>query len=195
MRNDFSATFDRSNLDSSIKKEIKKLQRELTKAEDSIQKERNQQEITQMIGTQIVGSGNLEVAYMNDKDKINNIIKEYKANNGITELKEDDVKKVVRYFNDKIKHDKINKYMDKKELNKQIKTENKKSKGIDKKATVNAMLDTNKKQKIKTDDFEEKYKEIAIKLRELAILNQKLINNHGKKNSIDIDKFIKNIKK
>ena len=195
MRNKFSATVDSSNLDSSIKKEFKELQRELTKAEAAIQKERNQQEITQMIGTQIVGFGNLKVSYMNDKDKINKIIQEYKANNGITELKEDDVKKVARYFNDQIRHDKFEKFMDKKELHKEIKAENKKSEGIDKKATVNAMLDTNKKQKIKTDDFEEKYKEIAIKLRELAILNQKLINNHGKKNSIDIDKFIKNIKK
>lgn len=185
-----------SSANSEIDRE--KIEKKIKETEDRIK----QKELVDKVGIETIKSikneiennGELSEGMFMEKNNIEKVIVEYMDKNNVQTINKNDAGKVATYFNEKARKGKIDTYANKSELTDQFKKQNEDGKGLNKKKTVNAILDANEKQGDKNISVDEKYKELSNKLRELEFLNQKFINNNGKK-AIDMNEFVKNIKK
>jgi len=175
-----------------------KIEKKIKETEDRIK----QKELVDKVGIETIksikdeieNSRELSEGMFMEKNNIEKVIVEYMDKNNVQTINKNDAGKVATYFNEKARKGQIDTYANKSELTDQFKKQNEDGKGLNKKKTVNAILDANEKQGGKNINVDEKYKELSNKIRELEILNQKFINNNGKK-AIDMAGFVKNIKK
>lgn len=176
---------------------IEKTERKIEEIERKIK----QKELIEKVGIETIkkvkdeieNNGELSEGLFMEKQSVEKIITEYMDKNNKQDLENSDINKIKDLFNEKIRQNMINTHASKDEVKQQFKEQNEGS-GLDKKKAVNALLDANKKEGGKTIEVEDKYKKLSNKLRELEILNQKFINNNGKK-AVNMDEFVKNIKK
>lgn len=168
-------------------------QKELGKMEDKISKLSKEIEVTQKIADEISKNAELNAGVLKGKGNIREAIEEYrKANSVKTEsLTENDIKKIAETISDRVKKSEST-YTSKEEVKAQFDIKQKKSsKGLDKKQTVNAMLDAILEHG--NTGVNNDFKEVSAMIQELQALNEKSKNTHGKR-AVDVGEFTRKMK-
>lgn len=166
--------------------------KQIGELEGQVDRKTQEMKIIQKVGEEISRSESIDAGILKGKRNIESTVKEYMQANNIEELKESDVKEIVDLFNEKIKDKKQDStYTTKEGVSKEFeKRKESNPKGLDKKKSVDAILDAILKEGNPKVDSE--FEDVAKKVRELKTLNEKTINTHGK-SVVSIAEFTKKI--